>query len=114
MPKALSVAPIFWSSAPLPSIDADLIVIPWFEDERPAIYESVNRASAGEVERALASGEFRARPYELFLTTIADREWKGRRLGLVGAGSIERFDTSIARRVATVAALAARQRRVRR
>ena len=36
----------------------------------------VDLASGGEVARALTSKEFQAKPFDLFLTPIADKSWK--------------------------------------
>ena len=43
---------------------------------------------------------------------MIDRSWKARRVALVGAGREAGFDMGLARKLATAAALAARQRRV--
>jgi leucyl aminopeptidase len=90
----------------------DLLVVPWFEDESPAHFGGLDQATGGEIARALASREFTPKPFELFVTQPADRGWKARRLAFVGAGRESAFDTGLARKLATVAALAARQRRI--
>ncbi len=64
--------------------------------------------------RALASREFSGKLFELFLTPVADGAWKCRRVLLVGGGPIEGFTIDHARRLATTAMLAARQRHVER
>jgi leucyl aminopeptidase len=123
MPVLQNSSPIICTSAALPSVDADLLIVPWFEGEDPSSPGSIaglppvpgiNDAVGGEIGRALASREFAARAYDTFITSIVDRAWKARRLALVGAGPVATFDTSMARRLATAAGLAARQRRVER
>jgi len=98
--------------APLSTIDADLLVVPWFEAEASAGFGELDRATGGEVSRTLASKEFSARPFDMFFTPIVDREWKARRVALVGVGRESAFDPSLARKVASAATLSARQRRV--
>jgi leucyl aminopeptidase len=97
----------------LSAIDTDLLIVPWFQDEPASAVAGLDTASGGEIARALSSKEFQARPYDLFLTPIADRGWKGRRLALVGGGSAER-SPELLRRMATAAGLAARGKRVSR
>ncbi len=60
----------------------------------------------------MEAGEFAGRPFEVYLTPLSG--WKTPRVGLVGAGKREEFTTERMRRIATAAALAARQRRVTR
>lgn len=91
---------------------ADLLVLPWFEGQAAASIEGLDAAASGEVSRALGSGEFSGRPYELFVTPLVNSEWAPRRVALVGAGQESTFTAGLARRLATAAALAARGRRV--
>jgi leucyl aminopeptidase len=88
--------------------------VPWFEGESPAIFPGLDAATAGEVRRALESGEFAARPFDLFLTPVIDRAWRPRRIAMIGAGREQSFTWLLARRLATVAGLAGRDRRVTR
>jgi leucyl aminopeptidase len=114
MSLAEHTSPIACSFAPLPSLDVELLVLPWFEGEPLASFEALDRAAAGELTRALASGEFAGRPFDLFVTPIVDRQWTARRLALIGAGKEAAFDAALARKLATAAGLAARDRRVSR
>ena len=70
-------------------------------------------ASAGEISRVLASGEFQGKPYEMFLAPVTDRSWRAPRLTLIGGGAGER-GTALIRKLAAAAGLAARQRRIAR
>jgi leucyl aminopeptidase len=97
----------------LPAIETDLLVIPLFEGETRAPADGLDGAAAGEITRALQSGELAGRPYELFVTPLV-REWKARRIAIVGAGNAQSFDLERLRRLAAAAALAARQRRLTR
>ena len=69
-------------------------------------------ASGGAIERAMTEGEFRARPFDMFLTGLTG--WGAPRVLLVGAGTKASFTTERLRRIATAGALAAKQRRVKR
>lgn len=106
--------PITSTSDPLDRLDTDLIILPWFEGDGPDLQPGLDRATGGELARALASSEFAAHPFDLFLTPIVDCAWRGRRLVLVGAGPAGSYGTDLARKIATVAGLAARQRRATR
>jgi leucyl aminopeptidase len=106
--------PIACSRASLEAVEADLVVVPWFEHEGADAVPALQQASGDEVGRALSSGEFTGRAYEWFMTPVMGRPWRARRLALVGAGPRDGFTTLVARQVATAAALAARQRRTTR
>ena len=67
------------TSAMLSVIDTDLLVVPWFEGEGPGAVPELDRSTSGEVARALASKEFAAHPYDLFITSVTDRGWRPRR-----------------------------------
>jgi len=95
-------------------VETDLLVVPWFQDESPTSVPGLDAATGGEAARALASGEFAARLYDLFLTPMTDRSWCARRVALVGAGRRDEFGIDTARRLAAAGGLAARQRRVER
>jgi leucyl aminopeptidase len=102
------------TSAPLQAVDADLVLIPWFDDDAPDALPDLDAATGGEVTRALSSREFQARRFDLFWTPIADGGWRARRVGLAGAGSRQACDTEVLRKIAVAAGLASRQRRASR
>jgi leucyl aminopeptidase len=99
------------SGGPLSAIDADLLVVPWFQREAAEALPDLDAATGGEFGRALASKEFSARPFELFWAALTG--WRARRVAVIGGGAGER-GTEMVRKLATAAALAARQRRVSR
>ena len=96
-----------------PRITADLLLVPVFGGDGLQDLEGLDDASGGEICRAIDAGEFRARPYEIFLTPL-NGAWNSPRVLIVGAGDRAEFTTERLRRVSTAAALAARQRRIRR
>jgi leucyl aminopeptidase len=99
--------------SPLAEIDTDVLIVPVFEGEGlPQDLRSMDAASGGAVGRALESGEFRGRAGDYFLTPLTG--WCSGRVVMVGAGTAADFSTERLRRVATAAALGARQRRIRR
>jgi leucyl aminopeptidase len=110
-PAAIS-QPIHITDAPLSAVDADFLIVPWFEGEGPAAIRELDQATGGQIGRALASEEFAAHPFDQFVTPIVDKNWKAARVALVGAGVVADFGPGLARKLATVGALAARQRRV--
>jgi leucyl aminopeptidase len=91
--------------------DTDLIIAPVFDGE--AVTDSLpalDAATSGEARRATASGEFKGRLGDFFLTPA--HGWKAARIALAGAGKHEEFDLERLRKVATASALAARARRI--
>jgi leucyl aminopeptidase len=107
-------SPIGWSSLPLPDTDSDLLIVPWFEGERPEAIPGLDEASAGELARAVASQEFVAKPFDVFVAPLVAGSWRPRRAMLIGGGPRDAFGPTVARRLATAAALTARQRRTAR
>jgi leucyl aminopeptidase len=111
MAPAADAPPIACTEAPLSAIDVDLLIIPWFEEDSPSAVAGLDRATGGEIARGLASKEFSGRLFDLYTTPVTDRSWKAERVALLGAGRVADFDSGLARKLATAAALAARQRR---
>jgi leucyl aminopeptidase len=93
-------------------VDTDLLVLPLVEgesllDDLPGLDE----ATAGAVQKALASREVQGKAYEVFLTPLI-RGWRAGRIAIVGCGRASDYTLERLRRVATAAGLAAKQRRV--
>ena len=114
MPLAQTSTPIACTRDSLASIDTDLVVVPWFEDEAPDAVPGVEKASGGELARALTSKEFQAKPYELFVTPTSERGWKPKRLAVIGGGRRSECGGELIRKLAATAGLWARQKRVSR
>jgi leucyl aminopeptidase len=101
------------TSAPA-DVETDLIILPFVEGEQ--LLQSMpelSDATAGAVDRALTSREIQGKPYELFLTPVL-RGWRATRVALIGTGRASDLNLERIRRVATAAAVAARQRYVAR
>ncbi|MCA1560293.1 MAG: leucyl aminopeptidase [Acidobacteria bacterium] len=114
MARTASGPGVAFTASRIADVETDLLMIPMFDgEELPAQFPGLDEATGGAVGRALASREMQGRPYELFITPFT-ADFKASRLALVGAGKGSEFNTERLRRVATAAALAARQRRVRR
>src|SRR3954453_17847788 len=94
------------------SLDTDLVILPLFEGQDADAAWS--HATGGELARAVASQEFCGRLYDVFFAPISDRTYRTRRLAAVGVGPARDFTIDRARRAATAAVLAARQKKVRR
>jgi leucyl aminopeptidase len=93
-------------------LDADLLVIPCFEDDDFADEPALDSASGGEVGRARARGALTGKLYETVETWLTWNGRPARRAAIVGAGPRATFTTDRLRRVATAGAHAARQRRL--
>jgi leucyl aminopeptidase len=95
-----------------PTIETELLIVPWFETEDLTTFPGLDDATAGETSRALASGEFKAHLHDVFVTPVRSTRWRARRIMLAGAGLRSECSHFALRRLATSSALAARQRRV--
>ena len=95
-------------------LEADVLVVPVFEDDAFADEPDLDRATDGDVSAAHARREFRGTLYEVFQTHASRLPWKTPRVLLVGAGTRQDCTADRLRRIATTAALAARQRRATR
>jgi leucyl aminopeptidase len=112
MSSVISSLPILTAGGPLAAVDTDLAIVPWFEDDEPGAVPGLDAATGGEIARATRSKEFAAHLFDLWLTPIGSADWRPRRVALVGGGRSAAFTPEIARKLATAAGLAARQRRV--
>jgi leucyl aminopeptidase len=100
------------ATTPLAEIATDLLLVPIFDGDSLDDIPGLDAAAGGHVLKAMQSGEFQGRPFEVYLTPLTG--WNAGRVCLIGAGKRDEFTTERLRRVATAAALAARQRRVTR
>src|SRR5436190_1721443 len=112
MPQALRASALSCVNGPWSAVDADLLVVPWFEDEPASSAAALDAATGGEVARALSSKEFQGSPFDVFLAALADRSWRPRRVALIGCGKRDAAGGETLRKVAAAAAIGARQRRV--
>jgi leucyl aminopeptidase len=96
------------------SVDTDLIAIPWFEDEPHTSVDGLDGATGGEVARAIAAGEFRAKPFDLLFASTTRGTWRAGRALIVGGGRRDAVDGDMLRKLASTVGLVARQKRVAR
>jgi leucyl aminopeptidase len=113
MRTAYTTPDIALTARPAGELEADLVIIPVFEDDDLADEPGLDGAAGGEVSRARTRGEFKGKLFDLFTTSVANG-WKTPRAALVGAGPRADFSTEHLRRIATIGGLAARQRRLSR
>ena len=111
MPTAMTSTSISCVNDPLSAATADLLVVPWFEDSSSAV-PGLDAATGGEIARALTSCEFQGKPFEILVTPVTDRQWRARRVALIGAGRSDECGGELIRKLAAAAGLAARQKRV--
>jgi len=114
MPSPTTAAPIGCVLGPAAATETDLIVIPWFEGEPADAIGDLDRASGGDIARAVSTREFVGKAFDVYFTGLPGNEWSARRLALVGAGPRASFGLGLARRMATAAGLAVRTRRLAR
>jgi leucyl aminopeptidase len=91
--------------------DADLVIGPVFEDDRPAELRILHEATGGEVERAWQRGEFKGKLFDVLVTPLGTT---GKRGIFIGAGPRKDLTADRVRRMAIAGALAARSRRTTR
>ena len=114
MPSTTAGAPIASVSVPLPAVDADVLIVPWCDDEGPSGVEGLDAATGGEIARAFASKEFTGKVFEQFATMLVDRSWRVRRLLLVGAGPSAEYRSELARQLAAAGGISVQNRRAER
>ena len=102
------------TTRPAGELAADLLVIPFFEDDDLGDEPGLDAASGGEISRARARGELTGKLYDVFLTSLQGGGWQTARAALVGAGRRNDCSAERLRRVAIAGGLAARQRRMTR
>jgi leucyl aminopeptidase len=102
------------TARPAKDLDEDLIVVPVFEDGDQTDAPSADDATGGELARARARNEFRGKPHETLTVPVTAAGWKAGRVLFVGVGKMSELAHDRIRRLATIAALGARQRRVTR
>lgn len=92
------------------SAAVDAWIVPVFETDDLAGVPGLEAAATGEVQAARARGEFSGKAFETLVCPL--RGWTSRYAVMVGAGPRAGWGTTVARRVATVGALAVRARRL--
>jgi leucyl aminopeptidase len=100
------------TAQPTAEIDAELLVIPFFEDDDLSDEAGLDAASGGEIGRSRSRRELTGKLYETSVATLAWPGGRTRRAMLVGAGPRAAFTGDRLRRLAATGGLAARQRRV--
>lgn len=94
-------------------VDVDMVFVPIFQGQDDlSDLAGLDEASGGEISRARASGEFRGKPYEFFITRVCEGAWKCSRLALVGAGPRAEIDVERLRRVASACSYTATLRSI--
>jgi leucyl aminopeptidase len=99
------------TTRPTRDLDADLLVLPVFEDDDLYGERDLDRASGGEYTAARKRGAFAGKLHEQLFTPISGDRWKPRRALWVGLGPRRDVTAEQLRRAATIGGLMARQRR---
>jgi leucyl aminopeptidase len=91
-------------------VDTDWLVLPVFGNDGIDAWPWLTGPTRAEVERALSAKEISDKPHTVFLAPVIGRAIRASRLAFIGAGDRAAFATDRARKLATTAALAARER----
>jgi len=78
------------ASAPLNEVDADLLILPFFDSDSLDDVPGLEAGSNGYIRQAIETKELQGRLFEFFTTPLSG--WKARRVALVGAGKRADFD----------------------
>ena len=101
--------PEFSASSSKPSdIEADLLAVPVFEDQLESV-RTLDDASDGDVRAAFERKEFTGKTCDAI--TLSVRDWRTRRVLLVGGGKPADCSAEQARRLGATIVMAARQQR---
>jgi leucyl aminopeptidase len=100
------------TTEPASRLDVDVLVVPVFEKEPSPDIGGLEEATAGQLRMAIERGEFTGKPYTVFLAPVAAAAWRPLRVMLVGLGPRDRYVVDRARKWATAAGLAARDRKL--
>jgi leucyl aminopeptidase len=97
------------TDAALPSLAADVLILPMFEDDE-ATNLGLPAGAQGVLAEARRVREFKAKAYEQFwISTVADG-WQTRRILAIGAGARADYSPDRARKLAVAGTVASRQR----
>jgi leucyl aminopeptidase len=113
-PSATTSQPLVATTEPLAAIEADLLVVPWFEDDAPTALGGLDAAAGGELGRALTSQEFLAKAFDLFIVPLSDKTWRASRVAFIGGGKRSGWGVDLVRKLASAAGHEARKRRASR
>jgi leucyl aminopeptidase len=108
----ISAPDVRLTSVTLPNLDADVLVVAAWEDPAGLDVPGVTESVAREIGRARTQGELKGKPDEVLLLPTGVEHCP--RLMLIGAGLRKDWSRDRLRRLASVGALAARQRGMRR
>jgi leucyl aminopeptidase len=111
MPIAFRTPSVGVTRRPASELDADLFIVPVFEDDDLSDLSWLDAATSGDIQRARDRGEFKGKQYDVFVTLFGPGS---RRAVLVGAGKRNACSGDKLRRTAITGGLQARARRLTR
>jgi leucyl aminopeptidase len=86
----------------------DLLFVPVLQEDDPLDdLPGLDEASGGDLGRARGRGEFKGKPYQVFVTRLVSADWKAQRVALVGAGMRHDLDAERLWRIASTCGQAA-------
>jgi leucyl aminopeptidase len=111
MPTAHRTPSVGVTRRPPQEADADLLIVPVFEDDDLADLSWLDAGATADIGRARDRGEFKGKSYDTFVTPLGA---SGLRAVLIGAGRQTGLTADHLRRIAITGGLMARGRRLQR
>jgi leucyl aminopeptidase len=110
MKTPLTPAPLQVVCGPIEQVEADWLVVPWYQNEPDEALAACDAATGGQLAAARAAGEWKGKLFDLLATPVFDRTWRARKVVVVAGGPASESSPAIARRLASAAVLQARER----
>jgi leucyl aminopeptidase len=111
MHTPLNPAPLDFVTIPPERIDAEWLVVPWFDGEPAGSLGPIDEATGGQLSAAASSGEWKGKRFDLLTFLVVNGALRARKVVVVGGGAASDYGPDVARRLAAAAGLHARDRK---
>jgi leucyl aminopeptidase len=112
MHTPLAPTPLDVVLTPLVDIDTNWLAVPWFDGEPHEGLARFDDPTGGQLSAAGASGEWKGKRFDVLTFPVLNGALRARKIAVVGAGPVSEYTPDVARRVAAVLSIQARERGV--